>query len=102
MLHRSVTDKRRLPNGRPNRSWAAIYEVPPAAVGSTQASEPSAYRSRFQIGTVGELVAHLRGLPGGNSLPERPFVAVNLQQAGFDQRLQLGDEVALLPPMAGG
>ena len=55
-----------------------------------------------RFGTVGELVAHLRGLPGGNSLPERPFVAVNLQQAGFDQRLQLGDEVALLPPMAGG
>ena len=52
--------------------------------------------------TVGELVAHVHGLPGGKSLPERPFVAVNLKQAAFDQRLDVGDEVALLPPMAGG
>ena len=52
--------------------------------------------------TVGDLVAVLRTLPGGNSLPERPFVTVNLTQAGFEHRLAATDEVALLPPMAGG
>jgi molybdopterin converting factor small subunit len=55
-----------------------------------------------QVATVGALVSRLRGLPGGNSLPERPFVAINLKQAEFDQRLAAGDEVAVLPPMAGG
>ena len=52
--------------------------------------------------TVGRLVSDLRALPGGNSLPEQPFVAVNLEQAGYEQRLQGNDEVAVLPPMAGG
>ncbi len=52
--------------------------------------------------TVGHLIADLRALPGGNSLPERPFVAVNLEQAGYERPLQGNDEVAVLPPMAGG
>ncbi len=55
-----------------------------------------------RVATVGELVAYLQTLPGGNSLPERPFVAVNLKQTGFEHRLEGGDEIALLPPMAGG
>jgi len=52
--------------------------------------------------TVADLVEHLRSLPGGNSLPEKPFVAVNLAQAGYERQLEVNDEVALLPPMAGG
>ena len=41
IAHRVVHSAVRMPAGM----------VPPAAVGSTHASEPSAYRSRFQIGT---------------------------------------------------
>lgn len=51
---------------------------------------------------VASLVLHLRGLPGGESLPERPLVAVNMEQVGPEHRLAAGDEVAILPPMAGG
>jgi molybdopterin converting factor small subunit len=51
---------------------------------------------------VGAIVAYLRGLPGGEGLPERPFVAVNMERANLDYRPGPGDEIALLPPMAGG
>jgi molybdopterin converting factor small subunit len=51
---------------------------------------------------VGDLVAALRQLPGGAGLPERPFVAVNMSLARADAILNVTDEVALLPPLAGG
>lgn len=35
-------------------------------------------------------------------LPERPVVAVNREYAELDARLTDGDELALLPPVAGG
>lgn len=35
-------------------------------------------------------------------LPERPVVAVNREYAQLDVRLNEGDELALLPPVAGG
>jgi molybdopterin converting factor small subunit len=35
-------------------------------------------------------------------LPERPVVAVNREYAPLDVRLNNGDELALLPPVAGG
>jgi molybdopterin converting factor subunit 1 len=35
-------------------------------------------------------------------LPERPVVAVNREYARLDVQLQDGDELALLPPVAGG
>lgn len=53
-------------------------------------------------GTLGQVVAYLRGLPGGAALPERPLVAVNMEQADLDYRPVPGDEIAVLPPMAGG
>ena len=52
--------------------------------------------------TVSELVTALRALPGGAVLPERPFVAVNMSQAAPGQQVALSDELALLPPLAGG
>jgi molybdopterin converting factor small subunit len=53
--------------------------------------------------TVGELIRRLREeLPGGQSLPEHPLAAVNLQHVKLDRPLADGDEVALLPPLAGG
>lgn len=41
-------------------------------------------------------------LPGGSRLPERPLVAINRRHVRLDAPLADGDEVALLPPMAGG
>jgi molybdopterin converting factor small subunit len=52
--------------------------------------------------TVGDAVERLRTLPGGESLPLKPLCAVNLSQARLDTRLATGDELALLPPLAGG
>jgi molybdopterin converting factor small subunit len=52
--------------------------------------------------TVRDVVDALRQLPGGGSLPPSPLVAVNLQQADPDRPVSPVDEVALLPPLAGG
>jgi molybdopterin converting factor subunit 1 len=53
--------------------------------------------------TVSQLVAELRGRGGGfQSLPPRPAVAVNRTYSLHDARLAAGDEVAFIPPVAGG
>lgn len=52
--------------------------------------------------TVGTLIAALRSLPGGESLPTQPLVAVNHAFATCDAPLATEDDVALLPPLAGG
>ena len=52
--------------------------------------------------SVADLITALRAMPGGASLPERPFVAVNLAQATLQDIVQPDDDVALLPPLAGG
>lgn len=53
--------------------------------------------------TVSDLVAVVRGsaerLAG---LPAEPVVAVNQEYAGYEQHLRDGDEVAFIPPVAGG
>ena len=53
--------------------------------------------------TVGDLVATLRarGAPW-DALPEEPAVAVNQTYALLDEPLDYGDEVAFIPPVAGG
>jgi sulfur-carrier protein len=52
--------------------------------------------------TIGDALNRLRSLPGGDALPERPLCALNLSQAGAGAPLSAGDELALLPPLAGG
>jgi molybdopterin converting factor small subunit len=52
--------------------------------------------------TVASLLQALRSRPGGELLPERPLCAVNLVQARLDSPVQPGDEIAVLPPLAGG
>ena len=53
--------------------------------------------------TISDVVASVRGAePNGHLLPERPLVALNLQHVRDDRRLRDGDELALLPPLAGG
>ncbi len=53
--------------------------------------------------TVDALLAELRARGGGwASLPRRAAVAVNRRYASGDTVLAEGDEVALIPPVAGG
>ena len=52
--------------------------------------------------SVGDLVSALRGRGGLASLPPRPVVAVNMDYAPLATRLSEGDEVAFIPPVAGG
>jgi molybdopterin converting factor small subunit len=52
--------------------------------------------------TVADVVTRLREAPGGTQLPPRPLCAVNLAQVPDTTPLAAGDEVAVLPPLAGG
>jgi molybdopterin converting factor subunit 1 len=52
--------------------------------------------------TVGDVVDRVRGLGDAMRLPASPMVAVNEQYSSRDQQLREGDEVALIPPVAGG
>jgi len=52
--------------------------------------------------TVGDLVAAVRERPGAERLPHAPLVAVNQHYAAMDLVVRDGDEVALIPPVAGG
>ncbi len=53
--------------------------------------------------TVADVLDALRAaLPGAGALPQRPLCAVNAEQARLDDVVSDGDEVALLPPLAGG
>jgi molybdopterin converting factor small subunit len=52
--------------------------------------------------TVQDLLIRLRSLPGASSLPVTPRVAVNGSFANPDQLVAPSDEVALIPPVAGG
>ena len=55
-----------------------------------------------QEATVGQLLTVIRSFPGADRLPPRPLVAVNQSYAGLDSVVREGDEVALIPPVAGG
>lgn len=52
--------------------------------------------------TVADVVSALRRAPGGDALPPRPLCAVNLVQVTATTPLAADDEVAILPPLAGG
>jgi molybdopterin synthase sulfur carrier subunit len=52
--------------------------------------------------TVGELLAAVRSHAGAERLPPKPLVAVNQAYAALDRVVREGDEVALIPPVAGG
>jgi molybdopterin converting factor subunit 1 len=52
---------------------------------------------------VRDLVAHVRAAGGdAGRLPEQPVVAVNMEYAPLAVELRDGDEVAFIPPVAGG
>ncbi len=52
--------------------------------------------------TVGDALDRLRALPGGERLPPKPLCALNLSHVRPDAALSGGDELAVLPPLAGG
>lgn len=52
--------------------------------------------------TIADAVEQIRSLPGGGSIPLRPLCALNLSQASMDAALSANDELAILPPLAGG
>ena len=52
--------------------------------------------------TVSDLLARIADHPGAGKLPPRPLVAVNRTYARPELELVTGDEVALIPPVAGG
>jgi len=53
--------------------------------------------------TVQDVVRRVREtVPGARAFPERPLTAINLRQVKLTAPVQDGDEVAFLPPVAGG
>jgi molybdopterin synthase catalytic subunit len=55
-----------------------------------------------QGSTVDDVMKAISTMPGSASLPPNPLVAVNHSYAKNSRILVDGDEVALIPPVAGG
>ena len=52
--------------------------------------------------TVADVLLEIGRLPGSHLLPASPLVAVNQRYAEKSTPIGPGDEVALIPPVAGG
>lgn len=52
--------------------------------------------------TAGDALRHVLALPGAERLPKEPMLAVNERYAKPQHVLKPGDEVAIIPPVAGG
>ncbi len=52
--------------------------------------------------TVADMLSSVRARPGADRLPAEPLIAVNERYAKRDHVLLAGDEVAIIPPVAGG
>lgn len=52
--------------------------------------------------TVADVLGRVQALPGADRLPRDPLVAVNERYVKRDRVLAPGDEVAIIPPVAGG
>jgi molybdopterin converting factor small subunit len=52
--------------------------------------------------TVGDVVDACRAMSGGAILPEVPLVARNAAFVSLGEVVSAGDEIALMPPVAGG
>ena len=52
--------------------------------------------------TVRDVLSHLQSRPGAERLPPAPLVAINAEYARLDDALSANDEVAIIPPVAGG
>ncbi|HSE53135.1 MAG TPA: MoaD/ThiS family protein [Gemmatimonadales bacterium] len=54
------------------------------------------------IRTVGDVLERLRALPNGTVVGPATLVAVNLRHSPAGTAVRAGDEVAVMPPLAGG
>ncbi|MEO7458403.1 MAG: MoaD/ThiS family protein [Gemmatimonadaceae bacterium] len=52
--------------------------------------------------TVADVLTEVARHPAARQLPPRPLVAVNQRYASATTSVRDGDEVALIPPVAGG
>lgn len=53
--------------------------------------------------TVSDVIHRIRGeWPGASALPAHPLAALNLRHVRLDTPVADGDELAFLPPLAGG
>jgi molybdopterin converting factor subunit 1 len=52
--------------------------------------------------TVADIVKAVSAIPGADRLPPSPLVAVNCKYATSSTPVNDGDEVAFIPPVAGG
>jgi molybdopterin converting factor small subunit len=52
--------------------------------------------------TVTDLLAKVREMALGHALPPAPLIAINQEYAAPGDVIRTGDEVALIPPVAGG
>jgi molybdopterin converting factor subunit 1 len=51
---------------------------------------------------VADVLARIKALASGKRVPDKPLVAVNQRYAQPDQPVRETDEVAIIPPVAGG
>ena len=52
--------------------------------------------------TVKDLLARVKEMAVGHSLPPAPLIARNQEYAAPGDIIRAGDEIALIPPVAGG
>lgn len=52
--------------------------------------------------TAGDVVDRLRALPSGEAIGSSTLVAVNFRQSVRETPITPGDEIAVMPPLAGG
>ena len=72
---------------------------------ASYADSLGAHSMRFNLphgATVADVVGRVRALPGADRLPSEPLTAVNERYARGNRVLESGDEVAIIPPVAGG
>lgn len=51
---------------------------------------------------VRDVLAKVQEMAAGRRIPDKPMVAVNQRYAAADQPVSASDEVAIIPPVAGG
>ena len=51
---------------------------------------------------VSDVLSRIKSLAAGKRVADKPLVAVNKRYAQPDQQLKETDEVAIIPPVAGG
>ena len=51
---------------------------------------------------VRDVLSRVQALAAGKRIPDKPFVAVNQRYAPDDQTVTALDEIAIIPPVAGG